>query len=53
MATGVNLTSLASAMDNAEFVLIEGPGSSHSMHFERTEEWLGHVREHLHRVSVR
>ena len=24
MATGVNLTSLASAMDNAEFVLIDG-----------------------------
>ena len=38
---------VAERIPDAEFVLIEGPGSSHSMHFERTDEWLGHVRGHL------
>ena len=27
--------------------MLEGPGSSHGMHLERTEEWLGHVLGHL------
>ena len=43
---------VAAGIPDAEFVLIEGPGSSHGMHFERTEEWLGHVLAHLERNAV-
>jgi pimeloyl-ACP methyl ester carboxylesterase len=40
---------VAGLIPDATFVLLEGPGSSHGMHFERTEEWLGHVVGHLDR----
>ena len=43
---------VADAIPGARLVLVEGPGSSHSMHFERTEEWLGHVQDHLDRHSL-
>lgn len=38
---------VAEAIPDARYVMLEGPGSSHSQHFERTEEWLGHVLGHL------
>lgn len=46
-------SAVAERIPDAELVLLEGPGSSHSMHFERTEEWLGHVLGHFerHRIS--
>jgi pimeloyl-ACP methyl ester carboxylesterase len=44
-------SAVAERVPGAQFVLIEGPGSSHGMHFERTEEWLGHVLGHLDRHS--
>lgn len=42
---------VAERIPGARFVLLEGPGSSHGMHFERTEEWLEHVLGHLDRHS--
>jgi pimeloyl-ACP methyl ester carboxylesterase len=41
---------VADLIPDAKFVLFEGPGSAHAIHLERTEEWLGHVLEHLDAV---
>lgn len=38
---------VADLIPGARLVPFEGPGSSHCLHVERTEEWIGHVREHL------
>ena len=38
---------VAKRIPGARFVLVDGVGSSHGMIYERLEEWLGHVREHL------
>jgi pimeloyl-ACP methyl ester carboxylesterase len=43
---------VADGIPNSSFVLFEGPGSAHAIHLERTEEWLGHVLDHLGAVSV-
>lgn len=40
---------VAEAIPGAEFVLVEGPGSSHALHVERLEEWLATVSGHLAR----
>ncbi|WP_326835117.1 alpha/beta fold hydrolase [Amycolatopsis rhabdoformis] len=42
---------VAVAIPGAEFVLVEGAGSSHSLHVERPDEWLKHVRAHLARCA--
>ncbi|WP_033290964.1 alpha/beta fold hydrolase [Amycolatopsis jejuensis] len=42
---------VADAIPDAEFVLVEGPGASHSLHVERPDEWLEHVRAHLERCE--
>ncbi|MET7990742.1 alpha/beta hydrolase [Amycolatopsis sp. NPDC005232] len=42
---------VADAIPSAEFVLVEGPGSSHSLHVERPGDWLQHVRAHLARCA--
>lgn len=41
---------VADRLPASRYVLLEGPGSSHALMTERTEEWLGHVREHLGRL---
>lgn len=41
---------VADAIPGAEYVLVPGPGSSHGMHVERPDDWLGHVTAHLTRV---
>jgi pimeloyl-ACP methyl ester carboxylesterase len=38
---------VAERIPGARYVLVEGPGSSHGMIYERLDDWLGHVREHL------
>ena len=40
---------VAAAIPGAELVLVEGPGSSHGLHVERTQDWLAAVTGHLHR----
>jgi pimeloyl-ACP methyl ester carboxylesterase len=42
---------VADALPDAHLVLVQGPGSSHSLHVERPDEWLRHVRSHLARCS--
>jgi pimeloyl-ACP methyl ester carboxylesterase len=43
---------VAERIPGAEFHLVEGAGSSHSMHLERTEDWLDLVRAHLERHAL-
>jgi pimeloyl-ACP methyl ester carboxylesterase len=43
---------VADLIPGAEFVLVKGPGSSHGMHVERPDDWLGHVRDHLARHAT-
>jgi hypothetical protein len=38
---------LAERILGARLVLVEGVGSSHGMIYERLDDWLGHVSEHL------
>ena len=38
---------VANAIPKARYERLEGPGTAHSTHFERTEDWLGHVLDHL------
>lgn len=40
---------VADAIPGAEFVFLEGPGSSHAMHVERAQEWIDVVTGHLAR----
>ncbi|MFD3484765.1 alpha/beta fold hydrolase [Streptomyces sp. NPDC058665] len=42
---------VADAIPNAQLVLVEGPGASHSLHVERPAEWLHRVRSHLARCA--
>ncbi len=44
---------VADAIPGAQYVLVEGPGSSHGMHIERPDDWLGHVTGHLARATER
>ncbi|WP_329388392.1 alpha/beta fold hydrolase [Streptomyces sp. NBC_01716] len=41
---------VADAIPNAQLV-VEGPGASRGLHFERPAEWLHHVRSHLARCA--
>ncbi len=43
---------VAERIPGAEFHLVEGAGSSHSMHVERTEDWLDLVLAHLKRCHA-
>jgi pimeloyl-ACP methyl ester carboxylesterase len=46
---------VAELIPGARFVLVEGSGSSHGMHYERLGDWLAHVRQHLgsHSIAAR
>ncbi|KWX69255.1 alpha/beta fold hydrolase [Mycobacterium sp. NAZ190054] len=43
---------VAERIPGARLVLIEGVGSSHGMIYERLDDWLHHVREHLRRTHA-
>ncbi len=43
---------VAERIPGARFVLVDGVGSSHGMMYERLDEWLDHVREHLRRIGA-